>query len=434
MKITRFVFLIWMLLLSGSLFAQELLTLDDAVHLALQKNYQIRVLRNTERISHNNVHPGNAGFLPRLDVVSTATYSDKEMQQTLGTVQQKATFNSAQLQLTYNVFAGLGSYFTYKNLKANAEVTSLSVRQSIEQTLLQVIRAYYGVAAAQEGLRIRQEALQISRERLRRIENKAAFGQVNKIDLLNARVDFNTDSVAFLEAQLQVSESRRALNLLLGQNADAAFTVEHEVRFLPRPSFKALKASAFKNNTAFLLAQKNITKEKYTLRMAQSANAPRLDFVSTYGYSQYQSDLNLALDNPDRNFTAGVTLSFNLFNGFKNRIQTQNAKIALKNQQILLKQTRIALEKNLADAFDTYRNKRYILKVEEASVQAAELNFKRSRELYALGQLTNTDFRAAQLNLVQARFMLTQAKYEAKIAEATLLQLSGKLLAEAETK
>ncbi len=433
MNFIRRVFFVLLLTAGGSLFAQDLLTLDDAVHLALEKNYQIKVLHNSVQISRNNAHAGNAGFLPRLDVIGNATYSDKEIQQAMGTVQQKATLNSAQLQLTYNLFGGFGGYFTLKNLKANAQAAALSARQNIEQTLLQVIRAYYGVAAAQEGLTIRSEALQVSRERLRRIENKAAYGQANKIDLLNARVDFNADTVAFMEAKLLLTESQRALNVLLGRKAETPFRVQPEVRFSPQPPFAELRKSALRNNAAFLLAQKNAAKEKYALRVAQSAYSPRVDLISTYGYSQYLSDLNLSLNNPDRNFTAGVTVSFNLFNGFKNKIQTQNAKIALKNQQLLLEQTRLSLEKDLANAFTAYRNKRYILKVEQASVQAAELNFKRSRELYDLGQLTATEFRAAQLNLIQARFKLAQAKYDAKNAEATLLQLSGKLVTEAKT-
>ncbi len=418
----------WLVLLATSLFGQELLKLDDAVNMALQKNHQIKVLRNSVKMSENNVNLGNAGFLPKLDVVATANYSDMELQQTLGTVQQKSTVGSAQIQLSYNLFSGLGSYFTYKNLKASADVSSLSARQNIELILLQVVRSYYAVASAEEGFKIRRKALQISRERLKRIEKQAAYGQANKIDLLNARVDFNADTVAFLDVQLQLTEARRALNVLLGQDVNPNFTVEHQVQFLPLGSLEALKASAYQNNASFLLAQSNIRQSKYALRQTQSAYSPRLDLISAYGYSQNATDLNVTLDNPNRNFIAGLTLSFNLFNGFKNEIQTQNARIALKNQQILLKQAKLIMDKDLENAYSSYRNKRYIFKVAQTSVKAAELNFQRSSELYKLGQLTNTDFRAAQLNFVRAQFNLAQAKYDAKIAETILLQLSGKLM------
>lgn len=423
-----------MLFFSGALFGQELLTLDNAINRALQKNHQIKVLRNTVKISENNVNVGNAGFLPKLDVVSAANYSDLEMQQTNGTLKQKSTLSSAQIQLSYNLFDGLGSYFTYKNLKAGAEGSALSARQNIELTLLQVIRGYYSVAAAQEGLNIRKEALQISRERLQRIEKKAAYGQANKIDLLNARVDFNADTVAYLNADLQLTEARRALNLLLGQDVNTAFAVEHEVQFLQALSLDDLKASAYENNASYLLAQSNIRQSKYALRQTQSVYSPRLDFTTAYGYSQTATDLDLTLNNPDRSLTAGISLSLNLFNGFKNKIQTQNARIALTNQQILLEQAKLNLEKDLENAYTAYQNKRYILEIEQTSLEAAELNFQRSRELYDLGQLTNTDFRAAQLNLVQAKFSLSQAKYEAKLAEATLLQISGQLIRSSEQR
>jgi len=408
--------------------AQELLQLDEAVAIALQKNHQIKVNRNTAQISKNNVHLGNAGFLPRVDILSAATYSDLELQSKAGTIREQSTLNSAQIVFSYNLFNGLGGYFTLKNLRAQAEGGKLAARQNIELTIMQVIGAYYNVAAAEEALNIRKDALQISRERLQRINKKAVYGQANKIDLLNAQVDFNADTTAYLSAQLQLTEARRNLNLLLGRDVNTDYSVDTQVTFAAVASQEKLKASAFQNNASYLLAQSQLRQARYALRQVQSSYYPQLSLTSAYGYSQTASDLNLVLDNPNRSLTAGLTLSMNLFNGFQNKIQKQNARIAMNNQHILLERMRLSLEKDLDNAYTAYRNQRFILELEQTNLNAAELNFKRSQELYNLGHLTATDFRAAQLNLIQARYRLSQAKFQAKSAETELLRLSGKLL------
>jgi outer membrane protein len=315
-----------------------------------------------------------------------------------------------------------------KNLRAQAEGGELAARKNIELTLTQVIAAYYNVAAAEEALQIRRDALQISRERLQRIDKKAAYGQANKIDVLNAKVDFNADTTAYLNARLQLTEARRNLNLLLGRDVNQDYTVDTQVPFTTIASRDELKEGAFRNNASYLLAQSNLKQANYALRQSQSVYYPRLDVTSAYGHSQNEANLNIALDNPNRSLSAGLSLSLNLFNGFKNKIQTQNALISLKNQQILLDKARLSLEKDLDNAYTAYQNQRYILKLEQTNLDAAELNFKRSQELYNLGHLTATDFRAAQLNLIQARYRLSQAKFQAKTAETELLRLSGRLL------
>jgi len=417
-----------MLTLATAVCGQELLKLDQALAIALQNNHQIQVSRNTARISENNAQIGNAGFLPKVDLSAGVNYSDVQLQTPAGQANQKTTLNSAKVQLSYNLFNGLGDYFALRGLQAQAEGGGLAARQSIEYTVAKVIAAYYNVASAAEGLHIRRQALEISGERLQRMQKKAVFGQANKIDVLNAQVDFNADTVAFLDAGLQMAEARRGLNVLLGREPEDDYTVEAAVKFLPAFSLQEVTEQAFRNNSAFLITKNNLLSSNYALRQAQALYAPRLDLSSSYGYAQSTGDLDILLDNPDKSLTAGVALSFNLFNGFRNNIQAQNAKIALKNNQLLLQEARLNLIKDVRNAFSAYRNKRYVLEIEQTNLQSARLNFSRSQELYNLGRLTSTEFRTAQLNLVQARFRLATAKYQAKLAETELLRLSGRLI------
>ena len=90
--------------------------------------------------------------------------------------------------------------------------------------------------------------------------------------------------------------------------------------------------------------------------------------------------------------------------------------------------TRLNLENDVTSAFESYKNSLQVMELQKRSVEAAQLNFKRTLELYNLGQVTTTQFREAQLNLIRSRYNLSTAKYSAMLKEIELLRLSGQLI------
>ena len=88
----------------------------------------------------------------------------------------------------------------------------------------------------------------------------------------------------------------------------------------------------------------------------------------------------------------------------------------------------IDIERNFNNAWDDYQNKLTIFQVQENNIITSTNNFNRTQEKYKLGQANSIEFRQAQLNLINSELNRNQAKYAAKIAELTVLQLSGELL------
>lgn len=205
-------------------------------------------------------------------------------------------------------------------------------------------------------------------------------------------------------------------------------TVDLAVEFRDTLNLEALTERALKQNPDYLAAVNQYEQAKLDWGIAKSADYPQLNLYSTYGYDQSTSQFGIALDNPDRNFTAGVTLSLNLFNGFKTSIAKQNARIAIDSRALLQEKARLELQEVVANSFEDYQNSRYVLAIEQRNLQSAELNFKRTEELYNIGQATTTTFREAQLNLIQAKNNIANAKFTAKVLEFELLRLSGGLV------
>lgn len=408
--------------------AQDILTFEEAVQIALEQNHQVRIARNDAEIAANNVHVGNAGLLPKVGLSAASNYSDSKIPTDAGDIQTAATTNTAQVQASYTIFDGFSNVNRFKRLKLFGEIGSLQARAAIENSIYRVASAYYNAALALENLQIARELAAVSSERYERATRKSQYGQANTIQVLNARVDLNRDSVTVTQAELRWDEARRNLNVLLNRDVATEFTVEPKVHFPEHIDLADLHHSALEHNASYLISRRLSQSADYDLSIARSARLPRVDLTSSYAYTQSLDDLNVGLDNPTKIFRAGANISLDLFNGFRTTIDIQNAQIERENQKLAEDEAKLQLETDIANAYAAYHNSRFVLELEEKNLEAAELNFKRTEELFNLGQVTNTQFREAQLNLIRAKNSISAAKYSAKLDEIELLRLSGRLL------
>ncbi len=414
--------------LFSPLFAAETLRLEDAIAEALSRNPDIQVARGEEEISSNNVHIGNAGLLPRIDLAGTVSYQDNE--EALSTGLREFTSTSASLQASYTLFDGFGNIYTFKKLKSAGRLGRLGARNAIEGIILRVAEAYYRLADASAALDVAREALAISEERLKRARLRSDYGQANSLEVLSATVDANADSVAWKEASLARSNANRTLNLLLNRPVEAEYSIESAVVFE-----RELKADAFLQKarqvySEYLSARESVKQAEYDLAIARSDFFPELGVQAGYGYSNTVEGFKPGTDDLSGAFSAALTLNLNLFNGFQSSIRSQNARISLRNKKLLEQKALSDLEKLVADTWDEYRNALDIFDFQKKNQETAELNFRRSKELYVLGQLTSTAFREAQLNLINAKKSISSAAYNARILELRLKRLSGSLVKE----
>ena len=220
--------LLFNVLLVSPLCAAELLSLEDAIAEALVRNQDIQVAKGEEKISSNNVNIGNAGLLPKVDLVGSVNYQDNEEPSVSGLTEFTST--GATLQANYTLFDGFGNIYTFRKLKSAGRLGRYQARNDIEQVILQVSEAYYRLADATEQVAVAKEALAISGERLKRARLRSEYGQANTLEVLSASVDANADSVAWKDALLGMENANRTLNLLLNRPIDASYRVKKEYK------------------------------------------------------------------------------------------------------------------------------------------------------------------------------------------------------------
>jgi outer membrane protein TolC len=425
--------LLFVMSFSGA-FAQEVLTKQQAVEQALESNFGIKIANNSTKIAKNNASIYNSGYLPRFTANAGANYSlnNTELTNRDGSSSEikdaESKSYNASLGLNYTLFDGLGRSYNFKRLKETYNLSQLEAQTIIENALLQIFTIYYEVARLTENNKNLLQTLSISKQRLERLKYGFEYGQSTKLQLLNAEVDVNNDSIRYFNEQRLLANAKRDLNLLLGREINQNFTVDTNVQFLLAFDYPTLIEKAKIRNVEIQKIEKNIELSNFDLKINKSDLLPTLNLSSSYGYTNSRNDASIFTRQEAKGFNAGVNLSWNLFDGGTTKTRIQNAKIVSENLQIQQEQIEKSLERNVANALEVYNNALFILKSEEKNVETNTVNFQRTEEQFKLGQITSIEFRQAQVNLLNAQSSLNQAKFDAKNAELFLIQLTGDLL------
>ncbi|TJY37044.1 TolC family protein [Pontimicrobium aquaticum] len=437
MKKKNFKYLMLFILLAFSVHvqAQKVLSRQEAVSLALENNYGIKIANNTVEIAENNTNILNSGFLPTLTANSGATYSldNTEAIFSNGNVTNlngaESSRYNASVNLNYTLFDGLGRHYNYKRLKEEKQLTELEARETIENTILQLFTVYYNVAELSQNIEAVEQTFTISKDRLKRAEYQFDYGQSTKLDVLNAQVDINNDSINYINIKQQLRNAKRDLNVILGNTATNNFEVDTLINFVLSINKADLISKVRENNVALLQVNKNLIINEYDIKSWKSDFLPKLGLTGSYGWNKNNNNAASFLEtSTNTGLSGGLNLSWNLFDGGGTMTRVKNAKINLENQQLQKEQIIVNIERNFENAWDDYQNKLAIFNVQEENIVTSKNNFDRTQEKFKLGQVTSIEFRQAQLNLLNAELSRNQAKYDAKLAELLVLQLSGELL------
>ena len=427
------IILIVCLLIAFSASAQEKLSFDDALKRTLKQNYDIRMANLDEEAAQNNAKRANNGYLPSLN--GTAGYNWTSYQGTNELITGDVDFDpvssysyNAALSLSYTLFDGQGRKYDYLQLKEAHALTELQVRQLIENTILELSRLYYEVQRLQEASTSLTEALSISKERLLRAEYAYEYGQSNQLDVLNAKVDLNNDSINLVNNLQQLDNTKRNLNLIMGAEIETEFALQEKLVLEETIQKDAAVNAALEKNVRVASAERSLNLSKNAIGSAKSTWIPVLGANVGYNY-RGTDDPNGAFVTGASSYgpNAGLTLNWSLFD-FRSKTRVENAKIGLESKKIEQEATIQSVKLDVLNAYGIYKNALFVMNAQNVNVATAKNNFERSKESYKLGNITSVEFRQAQLNLLNTQLQFSQAKYSAKNAELQLKGIMGILL------
>ncbi len=417
--------------------AQTVIDLNEVIRVGLENNYDLKISRNEQQISDNNVTPGNAGFLPSVGLNSGYSVRQSNSDQfpadgseTVSTRNSGTQTLDAGLNLNWTIFEGFKVQTNYKRLQELRSVGELNTRLAVENFIADISAEYYNYVRQTLQMRNLRQAVNLSRERLRIVEARYQIGSLSRLDLQQARVDFNTDSSQLIQQYEVLHSSRIRLNEMMGtDNVEQQFmAADTTISFNPMLSKSELFDNMMKVNAVLLLTEKNKLLGELDLKTLQSRNYPYLRLNGGYGFTHF--DYNKGSLSKQRNWgpSVGVTLGFDIFDGFNRSREQKNARIRISSRELLVERQKLMLQSDFANMWLAYQNNILLTNLEKESLENAQINYEIAMDRYKLGDLSGILLREAQVGLLQAEQRLLTAQYNTKLYEISLLQISGKIV------
>lgn len=416
--------------------AQQPLDLKQCIELGLERNYAIRMVQNNQQIASNNATLGNAGYLPVADLSAgySGTLNHTTQHLNSGTTQTNAGTHNQQLNagigLNWTVFDGFNIQANYSRLKEWKQKGELNTRLTIENFIASLAAEYFNYV--QQNIRFGnlRYAVRLSKERLRIVEARYEIGASSRLEMHQAKVDFNADSSRFIKQQEVLYASNIRLNELLANNTmnEPLAIKDTVIDFQAQLAYGEFFDKTLAQNTLLLLAQKDKALGLLDVKTAQSQQYPYVKVNAGYGYTQgyYQTG---AYDRQlNRGLNYGVTLGFNLYNGNNTKRKIRNAQLQLQNANLELSELENAVKADFANIWMAYQNNIQLTNLEKENLKTAHDNYEIAIDRYKLGELSGIELREAQNSLLEAEERLIQAQYNSKLCEISLNQISGQIL------
>nr|WP_314864903.1 TolC family protein [uncultured Flavobacterium sp.] len=411
--------------------AQEILTLESAVKLALENNYEIKIASNNSLINTTNVAVGNAGILPVVAATVAANNRVQNSSQTLQTGAINSLDNAKNNSLNYGVnldwtvFDGFKMFAKLDQLKELQKLGETQLKQTILTKIGIVTSTYFDLAQQQQQLKAMDSTIVISNQRLALAQNRFIIGKASKLEVLNAQVDLNTDKVALLRQKDLYANTKILFNQILARDTQTNFKVIDAIKVDGALVLNELTALAEKQNPQ-LVAQLIANKvAELQLKQVKANRYPIVRLSTGYNLSETQASLGFATATSAKGFNYGFSAALNVFDGFSQNRNEKIAQLQIDNSKLTIEQQNLALQSQLATSFQTYTTNLELISLEEKNEAIAKQNLAITLDKFKIGTITTLEFRTAQLNYVNAIVRNSNAQFQAKLSEIALKELAG---------
>ncbi len=452
--------IIFNLAVTSFIFGQSLIvTLDDAVEIALENNREIGIASMEVRKSRATVREAYGHALPTVDVsgnfshfvnkprmpfpdfealLGNATYSilfdegvlqrDEDKFRPIATqLQSFAQTNNYEsqiqvLQPLFNstVLRGIGASRRYHNLAEE------ELQRTISSTILDVKRSFYAVLLTKEMYEIALASFDNAAGNLRNV--RAAYGQglVAEFDLLQAEVQVENIRPMVLQSENALKNAMDGLKIVLGIDQDTVIDVVGEMVYTaePVPEAERTIADAFRGNYGIKSLEIKRDVDRAFIDYYQSEYWPVL--YAFGNYTRAGSDDRYNFQNYSSSIV-GVTISFNLFNGGRTRQRVQQAKVTMNQTEQQLHQYRDYVAMQVRSKINDLRRVQSILEAQERNVELAGRAYDIAVVRYREGTGNQLEVQNADMALRQARTNRLNSVYDYIIARAELDHLAGRI-------
>ena len=441
--------LLFSVLCSTCAFAQTSLSLSEAIQLGLENNYRIRIANSELEVARNNDDYALTGKYPTINVGLSPGVTFRDQSNPASVVVQSRTFSysvAPVVSLDWLLFNGGRVEIDKERLETLADLSAGQLQLQVENTVQDIINAYYDGVVQREQIEVRQRVLALSRDRIEYQQVRREFGQGGTFEELQARDAYLTDSSALVLQRVNYRNAIRNLLQVIGSDdLDQEVTLTDELTYDRAdydPAQLEQQLLAANRNLQNLLVNRDLA--ALNTRLIETENKPRvgLGVGASYdiGVSVGTQTFEFGGDQPGReqelpgianrtlSANVGLTASYLLFDGGNRRVRIQSSRLQEITAQLDYQAAQQELRAALLNTLNLYESQAEVIDITQALIDNAERNLEIAEERFRGGTINSFDYRQVQVAYLNAEFQLLNALLDLKTTETELLRVTGQIV------
>ena len=409
------------------------LTLDEAIDFALARSPAAVAADSTHLYGRADLYQGWGGVLPKANLsYSTSRYYDREVLRLGGYeipgYMPPIHYYYAQGRLDQPLFAGGRLVWGVMSGRASARAGEAGRVEQRQSLVVEIARVYLAVLKAQGLKNVADTSLEASRRNEELASAKYESEATSRAEYLKAVVQRGIDETASIAAEAAVETTRLAFFNAAGMEPDENLTFAEvegiEPQELSSPSELTEQAMDRRPDVTRTDAEKRIA--DLGVRSARAGWFPSLAASAVYDWNDVNAPSRETWNDFDE-WTVGVTASWDIFDGFSTKANTDRARAAAATTRVAHERLRDAVALDVTTAYYEYKKQAETIGVAEETAAAAEDEFTIVQELYTLGGASTLELTDAQARFVEAQNSFVEAKYNFLIADFDLKRALGRL-------
>jgi outer membrane protein len=432
--------LILLIFLPIYLLAQKnVLTLEDAIKIALENSNQVKLAQLEILKSDEKLVEARSALIPRISASgSYSRYLKKPVlflppdspfgRMTGGVIEigfDNSYLGAISLQMplfSWNLYAGIRSALKGKSLAEQA-YKSVTLK-----TIADVKKAFYGVLLARENYKITKMRVDLAEDNLKNVEKMYRQGIASEYDYISAQVQYQNLLPLLIQAENNLELAKNALKLVLGIDVKEDIEIEGEMKVdsLIGVDYASSLKDLYEKNPDLKQAELQVELSREIVSLEVSGHLPSLFLTGNLQYQAQANDFNFNQYRWIRTTFIGLQIQIPIFNGFGTQARVDQAQASFQQAIERLNFTKQALENELKNTIYRIEQSGRRIESQKRAVELAELGYKIARKRFESGVGTQLEVSNAEVNLAQARLNYLQAIYDYLIAMSDLEKLTGK--------
>lgn len=427
-----------LLILAGPLWAQNGLSLHEAVQLALRGNKAIAAGSAAEQASTARIEEARSGRLPKLNYSESWVRSNNPVfvfsslltQHQFGVenfaidnLNRPNPINNFQsvLSLDQPLYDAGQARNAVKSADFSRQMSAEEQRRTRMQVISGVVRAYYGDVLAEESLKTAEQSVRSAEADLKQAESVHAAGMSTDVDVLSIRVHLAAVTEQRIQRAADLEVAKSALNDALGLPLDTRHTLTTALKpaNLPEQELPVLEKDASQTRPEARATHLQADLAKTQADSARSALLPQIGF-----HGAFETDRQQFLNKGGANWLASVGLHWNLFNGNGDKAKIEESKHWMERAHADEQRVDSAVRLEVRRAWADLRAAGQRIEVAKAAVAEAEESLRITQNRYEAGMSNVTDLLRNETAVLESRTRYLAAVHDQCIA-ATMLELAA---------